>query len=58
MLEPVTGTILAAALLGESLEPIQVAGGVLVILAGILLQRAPRLPSEAPVGGLEVPEPG
>jgi drug/metabolite transporter, DME family len=58
MLEPVTGTVLAAVLLGESLQPIQLAGGVLVILAGILLQRAPRQPNDAPVGGLEVPEPG
>ena len=58
MLEPVTGTILAAALLGETLRPVQVAGGALVILAGILLQRAPRVPADVPATGLEVAEPG
>jgi len=41
MLEPVTGTILAAVVLGETLHPVQVAGGVLVLAAGILLQRSP-----------------
>lgn len=38
MWEPVTGTILAAVVLGELLKPVQVAGGVLVIAAAILLQ--------------------
>ncbi len=47
MLEPVTGTILAALVLGETLRPVQVVGGLLVIAAGILLQRSP-----APGGGL------
>ena len=47
MLEPVTGTILAALVLGETLRPVQVVGGALVIAAGIILHRSP-----APGGGL------
>lgn len=42
MLEPVVGVTLAAVLLGETPQPIQVAGGILIIVAGALLQlRAP-----------------
>jgi len=41
-LEPVVGVSLAAVLLGEAPQPVQVVGGVLIIAAGVLLQlRAP-----------------
>jgi drug/metabolite transporter (DMT)-like permease len=41
MLEPVAGTIIAYAWLGETLTTVQVAGG-LVVLAGILLAQTAR----------------
>jgi drug/metabolite transporter (DMT)-like permease len=41
MLEPVAGTIIAYAWLGETLTAVQVAGG-LVVLAGILLAQTAR----------------
>ncbi len=41
MIEPVTGTILAALILGEAIRPVQALGGGLVLMAGILLQRSP-----------------
>jgi uncharacterized membrane protein len=41
MLEPVGGVVLAALLLGQALQPIQVVGGALVIAGGILLQVVP-----------------
>jgi len=58
MLEPVTGTLLAAIILGEVLGPIQVIGGALVITAGILLQRAPARPGGPPTLPNQVPAPG
>ena len=59
MLEPVTGTVLAALILGETIGPIQLLGGVLVIVAGVLLQRAPRAPAGAPpTHPIQVPAPG
>jgi drug/metabolite transporter (DMT)-like permease len=39
LIEPVAGTALAAVLLAELLGPVQVAGGVLVLVAAALLQR-------------------
>lgn len=39
LLEPVFGALLAAVLLSEALGPVQLAGGVLVLLAAALLQR-------------------
>jgi len=39
LLEPVFGALLAAAMLGEALGPVQVAGGALVLGAAALLQR-------------------
>lgn len=39
LLEPVVGVVLAAVVLGESLAPLQAAGGVLVLAAAGLLQR-------------------
>jgi drug/metabolite transporter (DMT)-like permease len=58
MLEPVTGTILAALILGETLGPIQVLGGFLVIAAGVLLQRIPGPPDAPPTHPIQVPAPG
>ncbi len=40
LFEPVVGVILAAALLGEQLAPIQVAGGLAILLAALILQRS------------------
>jgi drug/metabolite transporter (DMT)-like permease len=39
LLEPVFGTLLAAALLAEGVGPVQVVGGLLVLLAAGMLQR-------------------
>lgn len=39
LLEPVVGVALAALLLGESLTPVQAAGGVLVLAGALVLQR-------------------
>ncbi|HLE59490.1 MAG TPA: DMT family transporter [Candidatus Limnocylindria bacterium] len=44
MLEPVVGTALAAILLSEQPGALQLAGGALIIGAGVLLQRRPRVP--------------
>ncbi|MDP9483387.1 MAG: DMT family transporter, partial [Chloroflexota bacterium] len=41
LLEPVVGALLAAIVLNESLRPIQLLGGALVLGAAFLLQRAP-----------------
>jgi drug/metabolite transporter, DME family len=58
MLEPVTGTVLAAVILGETLGPIQLVGGALVIGAGVILQRAPGQAGAPPTHPLQVPAPG
>lgn len=56
MFEPVTGTLLAAVLLGETLRPVQVLGGALILGAGVLLQRSPPLGvAQGPGGGGRVP---
>jgi drug/metabolite transporter (DMT)-like permease len=48
LFEPVVGVVLAAAILGETLRPVQIVGGALVLSAVALLQRSPdRLPPEA-----------
>ncbi len=39
LFEPVTGVLLAALLLGEALQPVQIVGGALVLAAAALLQR-------------------
>jgi drug/metabolite transporter, DME family len=44
LLEPVVGALLAALLLNESLRPIQLLGGALVLSAAFLLQRTPSQP--------------
>ncbi|MGH2467517.1 MAG: DMT family transporter [Candidatus Limnocylindrales bacterium] len=58
MLEPVTGSVLAALILGETLGPIQVVGGILVITAGVILQAAPTPPGGPPTHPNQVPAPG
>jgi drug/metabolite transporter (DMT)-like permease len=59
LLEPVVGALLAAGLLGESLRPIQLGGGALVLTAAFLLQRAPSPPgASAEPGGGPRPAPG
>ena len=49
LLEPLTGTILAAVLLGERLSATGIAGAVIIAAAVILTMRANRL--QAPVAG-------
>ena len=51
LFEPVVGVLLAAMLLHEGLAPIQVAGGVAILVAAIILQRS------APTGGRAVAAP-
>ena len=58
MLEPVTGTLLAALILGETLGPVQLLGGVLVIAAGVILQAAPSPAGAPPNRPIQVPAPG
>ncbi len=58
MLEPVTGTVLAALILGETLGPVQVLGGALVIAAGVILQRSPGSAGAPPTHPVQVPAPG
>ena len=43
LVEPVAGALLAAVLLAETLGPAQIAGGVLVLVAAVLLQRGGRV---------------
>ena len=58
MLEPVTGTVLAAIVLGETIGPIQLVGGALVITAGVLLQRDPTPVDAPPASPIPRPTPG
>jgi DME family drug/metabolite transporter len=58
MLEPVVGSVLAAVILGETLGPIQVVGGILVIAAGVILQAAPTPAGAPPTHPNQVPAPG
>ncbi len=46
LFEPVVGTLLAAALLAETLRPIQFVGGALVLIAAVLLQRERASPAD------------
>lgn len=55
LFEPVVGVGLAAALLQEGLQPLQIAGGATILLAALIVQRGSRAPSEA---GVVVPSPG
>jgi drug/metabolite transporter (DMT)-like permease len=55
LFEPVVGVALAAALLGEDLQPLQLAGGATILLAALLVQRGSRTPGDV---GVVVPAPG
>ncbi len=55
LFEPVVGVTLAALLLGERLEPLQVAGGGTILLAGLIVQRGP---AERGVSPAVAPAPG
>lgn len=60
LFEPVVGVALAAWLLGESLQPIQLIGGVAILAAALILQRSSPLGagSATPVtGSLDQPAP-
>jgi drug/metabolite transporter (DMT)-like permease len=54
LFEPVVGVALAAAFLAEAVTPLQVAGGVTILLAAALVQREGTRPDEAAL----VPLPG
>jgi drug/metabolite transporter (DMT)-like permease len=47
LIEPIVGTVAAAVVLGQVLAPIQVVGGVLVLAAAVLIQRAQDAPAVA-----------
>jgi drug/metabolite transporter (DMT)-like permease len=55
LIEPVVGVALAALLLGEGLQPTQVAGGATILLAAVIVQRGtaarPEAPAVAPAPG-------
>ena len=55
LIEPVVGVALAAALLNEGLQPLQIVGGTTILVAALIVQGAPRPPAEA---GIVVPAPG
>jgi drug/metabolite transporter (DMT)-like permease len=55
LFEPVVGVGLAAVLLQEGLQPLQLAGGATILLAALIVQRGTRTPSGA---GIVVPAPG
>jgi drug/metabolite transporter (DMT)-like permease len=48
-IEPMFTVVLAAALLGERIAPVQVAGGALILAAVLLLARAPRAAAASPI---------
>jgi drug/metabolite transporter, DME family len=64
LFEPVVGVLLAAAILSEGLEPLQVAGGATILLAALIVQRSskPRAGAAGPVDAVEgivvAPAPG
>jgi drug/metabolite transporter (DMT)-like permease len=55
LFEPVVGVALAAALLAEGLQPVQVLGGATILLAAFIVQRGtaphPDAPAVAPAPG-------
>ncbi len=55
LFEPVVGVALAAVFLAEGLHPLQVVGGVTILVAALIVQRGTRLTSEA---GVVIPAPG
>jgi drug/metabolite transporter (DMT)-like permease len=56
LFEPVVGVALAAVLLAEGLQPLQVAGGATILVAALMVQRASRPQAEA--APLVAPVPG
>ena len=56
LFEPVVGVALAAALLAEGLQPLQVAGGATILLAALIVQRGSRATSSE--AGVVLPAPG
>lgn len=60
LFEPVVGVALAAVLLGEALQPIQLLGGVAILTGAFMLQRTTPLGSRSAtpvVGSLDQPDP-
>lgn len=55
LFEPVVGVALAAVLLSEGLQPVQIAGGATILIAALIVQRGTSGRSEA---GVVVPAPG
>lgn len=55
LFEPVVGVALAAVLLSEGLQPVQIVGGATILVAALIVQRGTRGPSEA---GMVLPAPG
>lgn len=64
LFEPVVGVLLAAVILSEGLEPLQVAGGATILLAALIVQRSskPRAEGAGPIDAAEgivvAPAPG
>ena len=56
LFEPVVGVALAALLLAEGLQPVQVAGGATILLAALIVQRGRRTSSNS--AGVVAPVPG
>jgi drug/metabolite transporter (DMT)-like permease len=55
LFEPVVGVALAAALLAEGLQPLQIAGGATILVAALIVQRGSHVPGDV---GVVVPAPG
>jgi len=53
LIEPIVGTIAAAIVLGELLEPVQLLGGAFVLGAALLIQRAAEAPPTSPSGATD-----
>jgi drug/metabolite transporter, DME family len=49
LIEPVVGAVLAAVLLAETLRPVQLIGGALVLVAALLLQRERASPADGTI---------
>jgi DME family drug/metabolite transporter len=58
LFEPVVGVALAAALLAEGLQPVQVLGGVTILLAAVIVQRGTRAPAQTIDSTAIAPAPG
>ena len=64
LFEPVVGVLLAAVILAEGLQPLQVAGGATILLAALIVQRSttprgdPAAPADMTDGIVVAPAPG